>query len=43
MGLREGIEGRKMLNSFGPCITRPFLLMLRDANLQKWENNLPHM
>jgi hypothetical protein len=37
MGLRKGIEGRKMLNSFGLCITRPLLLMLGECKFTKME------
>jgi hypothetical protein len=37
MGLREGIEGRNLLYSFGPCITRPLLLMFGKCKFTKME------
>ncbi len=37
MGSREGIEGRKLLRSFGPCITRPLLLIFGECKFMKME------
>jgi hypothetical protein len=37
MGLREGIEGTKLLYSFGPCIIRPLLIMFGECKFTKIE------
>jgi len=40
MGLKEGIAGRKMLDSFRPCITRPFLLMFGKCKFTKMDKKI---